>query len=81
MAYEHIRGIMRPDGRVCVKYHVTDEDEPGQIVTDDDLSQKSDMEIISIIQHRYALSCDSDYLSIKIDRVWYERTQAERQQA
>jgi len=81
MAYEYIRGIMRPDGRVCIEYHVTNEHEPGQIVTDDDLSEKTDMEIVSIIQSRYSLSCDVGRPAIKIDRTWYERTQAKRQQA
>ncbi len=81
MAYEYIRGIMRPDGKVCIEYHVTDEEEPGQIVTEDDLSDKTDQEIIAIIRERYALSGDLDYSNIKIERSWYERTLAERQSA
>jgi hypothetical protein len=81
MAYEHIRGIIRPDGRLHIEYHVTDEVDPGQIITDDDLSGKTDLEINAIIQQRYALYGNSDHPAIPIDRAWYERTLAERQQA
>lgn len=81
MAYEYIRGIIRPDGRVSIEYHVSDEAEPGQIVTEDDLSDRSDQEIVAIIRERYALSGDLDYSRIKIDRSWYERTLAERRSA
>ena len=80
MAMEYVRGIMYPDGRVCVEYHVTDEEEPGQIVTKDDLSEKSDQEIIAIIRDRYSI-LDPDYANMKIDRSWYEHTVAERKKA
>ncbi len=72
MAYEYIRGIIRPDGKVCIEYHVSDETEPGQIVTEDDLSDRSDQEIIAIIRERYAISNDPDYDNITINRDWYE---------
>ncbi len=39
---------------------------------EDDLSDRSDQEIIAIIRERYALSNDPDYDNITINRDWYE---------
>jgi len=81
MGYEYIRGIMRPDGTICIEYHATGEEEPGQIDMEDNLSDKTDSEIRTIFRERYPLANDVDYSSIPIDRSWYEHTQAKRQQA
>lgn len=72
MPFDYIRGIMRPDGTVCVEYQETDEEEPGQVFSDENLSDKTDREIIEIMREKSPLFDDPDYGNITINREWYE---------
>lgn len=72
MAFEYIRGIMRPDGKVLVEYQAIDAEEPGQVISEENLADKSDREIIEFMQDKSPLFDDPDYVNITINREWYE---------
>ena len=75
MPFDYIRGIVRPDGKVCVEYLVTGEEEPGQVVSDSDLSTKSDDELRIALKSLSPLFDDPDYSTISINREWFEKMQ------
>ena len=72
MPFDYIRGIMRPDGTVLVEYQSTNEEEPGQVLSDENLADKTDSEIIEILRDKSPLFNDPDYANITINREWYE---------
>lgn len=72
MPFDYIRGIVKPDGTVCVEYQVADEEEPGQVVSEEILADKTDREIIEIMHKKSPLFDDPDYDNITINRDWYE---------
>lgn len=72
MPFDYIRGILSPDGTVCVEYQVTDEDEPGQVVSEENLADKTDLEIVEFMRDKSPLFDDPDYANITINREWYE---------
>ena len=75
MAFDYIRGIMRPDGSVCVEYLISGEEEPGQVLIEDDLSMKSDSEIIAITRGKSQIFQAPDYSQITVDRNWHHHAQ------
>jgi len=75
MSLDYIRGIMRPDGGICVEYQVTGEEEPRQVIHAEDMSGKSDKKIIEILRTLSPDFQSPDYVKIKIDRSWYHHAQ------
>lgn len=72
MPFDYIRGILRPDGTVCVEYQVTGGEEPGQVVSEENLGEKTDREIIEFMRDKSPLFDDLDYSNITVNREWYE---------
>jgi len=75
MHFDYIRGIMRPDGWICVEYHITGEEKPKQILLEEDMSNKSDKDIIKALRSLSPDFTSKDYSKIKIDRSWYNSGQ------
>jgi len=71
MQFDYIRGIMRPDGGVCVEYQITGDEEPKQVLHEEDMSNKSDKDIIKTLRSLSPDFTSKDYSKIKIDRNWY----------
>jgi hypothetical protein len=75
MQFDYIRGIMNPKGGIHVEYHVTNEEEPGQVLHEEDMSGKSDKEIIKILRNLSEDFQSKDFSKITIDRAWYNHAQ------